>query len=514
MTQDTFRGPFEATPATVTLRSRLAEADWPSVATLLDEHWVEIWYALDPTDLADLMSRMPREFLAGMTNARYLVAVAGLPDLLAETSPRPGRGARRSTDATDVLNTHAQTIADLRLAGRPARALEVASRAAPLVGARRGKLVDASGGRIALWDVQVGITALLAGDLRAATAALLSATRAHRPERYPFVRREAEAKLALTLALEGDVVGAREWAERARLTPRSHSWVEPLVDDSLWLADYVIAVDSLDLDAAEQMRRARPSPLDHLEFWGVALLVHVRHLALTGRHVQAQALCDAVAALGLPLPESDGWLARTVDDARLHAAEQGEAPGGPPGSPEAVLASRLAAFLAGRFDAVVAPVDAAVEGDATAGRVRVALRLLRAQALHASEPSDETREALACAVEEVRGRGLLSVLRYVDSSTLDVLAGTDAGAVLHDLVERHALEPLHVRPGLESPLSRAEVQVLQHLADGLTRQEIADRLVVSLSTVKSQLRSAYRKLGVSTRTEAMAKAESLGLRSA
>ena len=49
------------------------------------------------------------------------------------------------------------------------------------------------------------------------------------------------------------------------------------------------------------------------------------------------------------------------------------------------------------------------------------------------------------------------------------------------------------------------------MADGHSNQEIADRLFISLTTVKSHATSIFGKLGVSSRTQAVAQARSLGL---
>lgn len=60
-------------------------------------------------------------------------------------------------------------------------------------------------------------------------------------------------------------------------------------------------------------------------------------------------------------------------------------------------------------------------------------------------------------------------------------------------------------------LTTRERLVLRHLAHGLTAPEIARALTVSPNTVKTQSRSVYRKLGVSTRGDAIMRAARLGL---
>jgi LuxR family transcriptional regulator, maltose regulon positive regulatory protein len=62
-----------------------------------------------------------------------------------------------------------------------------------------------------------------------------------------------------------------------------------------------------------------------------------------------------------------------------------------------------------------------------------------------------------------------------------------------------------------SPLSPAELRVLPYLQTHLTFREIAERLYVSRNTVSSQVTSIYRKLGVSSRTEAVDQATAIGL---
>jgi len=62
------------------------------------------------------------------------------------------------------------------------------------------------------------------------------------------------------------------------------------------------------------------------------------------------------------------------------------------------------------------------------------------------------------------------------------------------------------------PLTRREKVVLAELDEHTTLEEIANRLFVTRNTVKSQVRSVYKKLGVSTRADAVECARQIGLR--
>ncbi len=61
------------------------------------------------------------------------------------------------------------------------------------------------------------------------------------------------------------------------------------------------------------------------------------------------------------------------------------------------------------------------------------------------------------------------------------------------------------------PLTSSELAVLRFLPSHMTNQEIADALFLSINTVKTHLRSVYRKLGVTTRRQAIARGSQLGL---
>jgi len=84
-------------------------------------------------------------------------------------------------------------------------------------------------------------------------------------------------------------------------------------------------------------------------------------------------------------------------------------------------------------------------------------------------------------------------------------------AVAHGLIVR---SPRVRTPGFSAVqeaealtlLTPREAQILDAIADGLTNKAIARRLGISLHTVKFHVESVFRKLGASTRTEAVARA--------
>ena len=64
---------------------------------------------------------------------------------------------------------------------------------------------------------------------------------------------------------------------------------------------------------------------------------------------------------------------------------------------------------------------------------------------------------------------------------------------------------------LVEALTRRELEVLQLVAQGLSNEEIGERLFLSLSTVKGHNRNIFDKLQVQRRTEAVARARELRL---
>jgi DNA-binding NarL/FixJ family response regulator len=94
-------------------------------------------------------------------------------------------------------------------------------------------------------------------------------------------------------------------------------------------------------------------------------------------------------------------------------------------------------------------------------------------------------------------------------------AWLDPGIARRVLRSSVATEPRKVKEASEPrdkfALSPRELEVLQLLVDGLSNQDMAERLVVSVETIKTHMRHIMEKLVVSDRTQAAVKAVRQGL---
>ncbi|WP_378144982.1 response regulator transcription factor [Cnuibacter sp. UC19_7] len=110
---------------------------------------------------------------------------------------------------------------------------------------------------------------------------------------------------------------------------------------------------------------------------------------------------------------------------------------------------------------------------------------------------DESDARLTAAAEALLADRQLLILHLLPSRILETLGLTAAQLqVLQSLAPRPELNPA-------GGLTPRERTVLAHLTRGETTEGIANSLFVSPNTVKTQLRSIYRKLGVSSRDGAV-----------
>ncbi len=170
----------------------------------------------------------------------------------------------------------------------------------------------------------------------------------------------------------------------------------------------------------------------------------------------------------------------------------------PKGPERTLLEARLA--LVGGHPTTVPALLAAVDDDGNR-RLRFESAALGARAAAAGGDLGAARRVLAevapLAVREEAWRSFL-----------------DEGFDVRDVVAAPEGAPRRRTAStvaLVDPLSEREMSILRYLPSRLSNREIGDELYVSLNTVKSHLKTIYRKLDVDRRDEAVRRARQLGL---
>jgi LuxR family maltose regulon positive regulatory protein len=180
---------------------------------------------------------------------------------------------------------------------------------------------------------------------------------------------------------------------------------------------------------------------------------------------------------------------------------------------EALLFIRfqLAQEQGDRAISLLAPWKAAAQ---TQGRGHSLLEILILEALahfkrkDFSQATNTLKEALTLALPEDYQRLFLDEGKVMETLLKTVLPGIrEAGLVAYArklllAFTREQGQEESAQQSLFEQLSPQELRVLRLLAQRRSNPEIARELVVSLNTIKTQIRSIYRKLGVNTRQEA------------
>jgi LuxR family maltose regulon positive regulatory protein len=156
----------------------------------------------------------------------------------------------------------------------------------------------------------------------------------------------------------------------------------------------------------------------------------------------------------------------------------------------------------------------ALLGGAVAGnlRDRLVVDLLHARLAAATGDAGDRDRRVRAAADRARSQGFRRI--FLDEAP-------ELVPVLHALADEHGeLRPLSDEVatvaadsglGRGEPLTERELSVLRYLQSQLTHHEIASQLGISTNTLKTHTRALYRKLGATSRTEAVTAALRSGL---
>jgi len=172
--------------------------------------------------------------------------------------------------------------------------------------------------------------------------------------------------------------------------------------------------------------------------------------------------------------------------------------------------------------AVLSPLRRQVEAKGWQDE-RLKVMVLQAVALQAHGEKDKAVQLLCEALAIAAPGGFIRLFVDEGPPMAQLLSEAEAIGMMPDYIgkvlaaceaeeqksDNNSYLPL-AQPLIE-PLSHRELEVLHLIAQGLSNQEMSERLFLALSTVKGHNRNIFGKLQVQRRTEAVARARELGL---
>jgi len=173
-------------------------------------------------------------------------------------------------------------------------------------------------------------------------------------------------------------------------------------------------------------------------------------------------------------------------------------------------------------------IQTTVEPDQRYGRL-MEVYLLRALALHRCEAETVSQAAIACmeqALDLAIDPGFVMLFLEEGQALIPLLTAVVHHRSASERVKQYArkllrafaeigkmptAQPVEIADQLVEQLSPREMEVLLLIAAGDSNQEIAEKLVITVRTVKKHSSNIYGKLGVNGRIQAVIRARELGL---
>ncbi|SDD35609.1 LuxR C-terminal-related transcriptional regulator [Auraticoccus monumenti] len=498
------------------LRTALARGDHPAVADVVERHWLYV-LRTDPPLLGQAIALLPPELTRPPHHLiREILHPRTLPE--AADGSDPVVHALASLPSDDPELEVASGLALLQTLRRQGRFQQAHALAIRLVGSASQLPATEANSHVSSLFLAAGDLSLLRADFAEAERWFEAAYR--RPSPFPNHAADAAGRMALACALRGETARTEGWLQRAQTADAAaEPWplraAERLPQHC---ARAMLALDRLDWatyhradDLIETER------IDQDEIWTYVL--HHRSLAAAVRGNQRAVLEEVVDYRNRnpqywDEPTLGTLLVDTIETALLLTV----------GRRQAALqrldathpsrmhpASRAHLLLAGgRVEEAAALSDPERWPPGTTRRQQVLMLVAHAGAQYRMGRRGAAVAAMRQALNLTGNRREAWLYNF---STMDRAALADLVPDVTDL--EHVLEALEelapVPLQAAVSLTPRETLVLQHLARGLSVQQISELLFVSASTVKNQRKSLYRKLGASSRATAVHAATQMGL---
>jgi LuxR family maltose regulon positive regulatory protein len=380
----------------------------------------------------------------------------------------------------------------------------------------------------------VGLVAEMSDDMQAAARAFSEAINLSREVKNTHIFQLALGHLANIQVQQGNLSAASDTHELALAQAES---IGKAVSPFIAIAHAglgSIAYERNDLASADRHFNAALPLARAWNQWDVLIptilgLAHLKH-----------ALGDEKAALSIldewkasPQPELflpiAVYRARLLfetgkrDEAALWLQNSGLSPQAEPNSQNESVLLELGGLLAhfNRKDEALNLIRKILQAATLKGHVQVTIRaqVLLAKLLGQEGQLDEAQKNLTEAARRAAPKGCLRP--FIDEGQtirrlLEENRAKDVKIFIGQVLQgfgRDATTQAVSGPaiGMTEALSEREGEVLQLVAEGLSNRGIANRLVISVTTVKTHVGNIFLKLGVTSRTQAIARAEALGL---
>lgn len=486
------------------VREAVIRGNRERVAELIEAYPLEVWFGMRPDEFQLVMAEAARIRSAGASAASVFARVFETSGVL--TVPD---APEASTPIERDLYVLSQVIA-MRMTGHASQAWALIRDLGVVTGPTpRG--IDPTRGLRAFALVEAGLTASLAGDVVSAMDLYAKAELCPVPRSLAFLRRQAIVRQALIHALCGDRNVAERLERALRTCIRTDSWVECEVDAEAVLLRSVLRPAEEAQQGFDSVAVIDASAVS--EMWPFFLIGVFRLAVVAGDHARMLGVIDWFDRANLAGSGGPGLADSAMRSARaLEALLDGDPRrarqalrGAEKSSWDIGLLAAVLSLITGRTARAVRQLEELAPGTA---RLRQAETLRMICLAMAARADGDEELALA------RLRGLAPHLDPYATAVLALLAPelTETASAQVEgwpapAVEATGLRGLRVRP----TLTAREFDMLKALARGMTREQTAETLFVTVNTVKTHQRSLYRKLNANDRATALLEAQRLGI---
>ncbi|MBB1024491.1 MULTISPECIES: helix-turn-helix transcriptional regulator [unclassified Dietzia] len=357
--------------------------------------------------------------------------------------------------------------------------------------------------------LHLGLTLLLVGRFDDAHQML---RRGHRLGVGSFIERDAAGKLTLVNAILGHVRDADSWWDEEQRHPQLPHNSELVVRPAGMIGSALARLERLDIDSAIDLMTDLGPPADQEELWGFSLYVYGQIALAAGTPADGLRYVEHHMRR-FPGLRADGAVVGPLLDAvraDLHLAMGRTAVAfdllGGSTHPLTAPARARARLYDGEHAGALGVVRDHYGDLGCTQRDSLELSLVGAAAWIGLGNREEAVTYLERAITTSTLTGVVRPFVTLAPGTLATLAtlGPELPPPVRDAT------PPSPAPG-STELTGRELAILASLATGDSITAIARQHFVSANTVKTQLRSAYRKLGVRSRDAAVDEARRRGL---